>query len=202
MPITERDLRILEFIKESIEKNGYAPSVRDIRDEFDIKSTSTVHAALKKLEENGYIRKEQAKSRALSVDTQEKNEQSAKIPLLGRVAAGLPILAEENIEGYVDFPLSQSELKYNKYFALRVNGESMINAGILDGDILIVKKASYADNGTIVVAGVDDEATVKRFYRENGHYRLQPENSSMEPIIVDNAYILGIVTASLRFYEV
>ena len=213
MKTTGRDAEIYKYISDCIKQNGYGPSVRDIQSALNIKSTSTVHAALGRLESEGLIRKEQGKSRTLQLDgggigrgkiksrtDNNGSPRTVKLPILGRVAAGLPIFADENIEGYVSFPLSESELKYNKFFALRVQGDSMIDAGILNGDIIIVKKADYADNGTIVVAGVGDEATVKRFYRENGKYRLQPENSEMEPIIVDEAYILGIVTASVRYY--
>lgn len=210
MKTSGRDAEIYDYISDCIKRNGYGPSVRDIQSALNIKSTSTVHAALGRLESEGLIHKEQGKSRTLRLDgstgkgrIKSQTDNSTKtvdLPILGRVAAGLPIFADENIEGYVSFPLSESELKYDKFFALRVQGDSMIDAGILNGDIIIVKKADYAENGTIVVAGVGDEATVKRFYRENGKYRLQPENSEMEPIIVDEAYILGIVTASVRYY--
>ncbi len=197
-----RDAEIYTYISSCINENGYSPTVRDIQTAFAIKSTSTVHAALARLERDGYIQKEQGKSRTLRLErpTIKKSEQTLKIPLLGRVAAGQPIFADENIEDHIDFSLPENEVKYNRYFALNVKGESMINAGIMDGDILIVRKADYAENGTIVVAGVGDDATVKRFYRENGHFRLQPENSSMKPIIVKEAYIIGIVVASVRYY--
>ncbi len=197
-----RDAQIYAYISACINENGYSPTVRDIQTAVGIKSTSTVHASLARLERDGYIQKEQGKSRTLRLERPaiKKAEQTVKIPLLGRVTAGQPIFAEENIEDYIDFSLPESETKYNRYFALHVKGESMINAGIMDGDILIVRKSDYAENGTIVVAGVGDDATVKRFYRENGHYRLQPENNSMKPIIVDEAYIIGIVVASVRYY--
>lgn len=202
MRATGRDGEILAYISECIKRNGYGPSVRDIQSALNIKSTSTVHAALSRLESEGLIHKEQGKSRTLRLDTGKSRSESraVRLPILGHVAAGLPVFAEEDIDGYVNFPLSDSEIKYNKFFALRVKGESMIDAGIFNGDILIVRKADYAENGTIVVAGVGDEATVKRFYRENGKYRLQPENSAMQPIIVDEAYILGVVVASIRYY--
>ena len=196
---SEKDNDILAYISDCFEKNGYAPSVRDIQSAFDIKSTSTVHASLARLEKRGLLHKEHGKSRALRVD--QGFGENRRIPIVGRVAAGLPIFADENTDGFIDFPIPEKEYRYNKYFALRVKGESMINAGILNGDILIVKKTDYAENGTIVVAGIGDEATVKRFYKENGHYRLQPENSTMEPIITDEVYILGTVTASVRYYE-
>ena len=202
MSSSGRDAEILEYISDCIRRNGYAPSVRDIQSALGIKSTSTVHASLNRLESAGLIQKEQGKSRTLRLEDKKikTGNKTVRLPILGRVSAGLPVFADEDIEGYVSFPLSESEIKYDRYFALRVKGESMIEAGILDGDILIVRKADYAENGTIVVAGVGDEATVKRFYRENGKYRLQPENSSMKPIIVEQAYILGIVTASIRYY--
>ncbi len=202
MRATGRDGEILAYISECIKRNGYGPSVRDIQSALNIKSTSTVHAALSRLESEGLIHKEQGKSRTLRLDTGKSRSETraVRLPILGHVAAGLPVFAEEDIDGYVNFTLSDSEIKYNKFFALRVKGESMIDAGIFNGDILIVRKADYAENGTIVVAGVGDEATVKRFYRENGKYRLQPENSAMQPIIVDEAYILGVVVASIRYY--
>ncbi len=198
-----RDTEIYSYISECINENGYSPTVRDIQTALSIKSTSTVHSALARLERNGYIQKEQGKSRTLRLERPsiiKISEQTVKIPLLGRVAAGQPIFADENIEEYISFVLPENEARYNRYFALHVKGESMINAGIMNGDIIIVRKAEYAENGTIVVAGVGDDATVKRFYRENGRFRLQPENSSMEPIIVDEAYIIGIVVASVRYY--
>ena len=198
---SEKDNDILAYISDCFEKNGYAPSVRDIQSAFDIKSTSTVHASLARLEKRGLIHKDHGKSRALRVDQRESFGENRRIPIVGRVAAGLPIFADENTEGFIEFPIPDKDYRYNKYFALRVKGESMINAGILNGDILIVKKTDYAENGTIVVAGIGDEATVKRFYKENGHYRLQPENSKLEPIITDEVYILGTVTASIRYYE-
>lgn len=201
---SEKDNEILAYISDCFEKNGYAPSIRDIRDAFDIKSTSTVHAALMRLEKKGLLRKDHGKSRALRVDqsgdARETLGENKRIPIVGRVAAGLPIFADENTKGYIEFPIPDGDYKYNEYFALRVKGDSMINAGILNGDVLIVKKTSYAENGTIVVAGIGDEATVKRFYKENGHYRLQPENSRLESIITDEVYIIGTVTASIRYY--
>lgn len=202
---SEKDNEILAYISDCFEKNGYAPSVRDIQSAFNIKSTSTVHASLARLEKRGLLHKERGKSRAIRIDQSDNSSQSfgenRRIPIVGRVAAGTPIFADENTDGFIDFPIPENEYRYNRYFALRVKGESMINAGILNGDILIVKKTDYAENGAIVVAGIGDEATVKRFFKENGHYRLQPENSKMEPIITDEVYILGTVKASVRYYE-
>lgn len=206
--LTENEKRTYDFISTTIREEGYAPSVRDICRACGIKSTATVHSYLNKLEEKGYIRRDGGKSRALRVEEPVSNDRrrTAKIPVLGRIAAGMPILAVENHEDYIDFPLMNRPYAYNDLFALRVSGESMIGAGILDGDIVVVKKEQAAANGEIVVALVEDkdtlesEATLKTFYRENGHFRLQPENPTMEPIIVDEVVILGKVIASFRYY--
>ena len=205
MELNQKELRMYEYISECIKRDGYAPSVRDIQNALGIKSTSTVHSYLGKLERAGYIRREQGKSRTLRVGGYDGEDSSGgvlKIPIIGRVTAGMPILATEDTEGYIEFPMNCKDFRYNKYFALRVKGESMIEAGILDGDIVIVRREQYAENGTVVVALVGDEATVKEFYRENGHYRLQPRNPAMQPIIVDEAAILGVVVASTRYYDV
>lgn len=200
-PLTDKERQIYDYIYESITREGFSPSVRDIQNSLGIKSTSTVHAYLAKLEEKGYIHKENGKSRTLRIDNLKgEGRRTCKVPLLGKVTAGIPILAVENFEGYIDFPTMNRSYSYNDLFALKVQGESMIEAGILDGDIVVVKKEPAADNGTIVVALVGDEATVKTFYRENGHFRLQPENSAMEPIIVDEVYILGKVVSVIRYY--
>ncbi len=202
MKTSERDSAVLEYIQSRIREDGYAPSVRDIQGALEIKSTSTVHGALLRLEKQGRLHKEQGKSRAITVGEEPSARgKREKIPLVGRVTAGIPILAEESLEGYIDFELPEGGAKYGTFFALRVKGESMINAGILDGDIIIVRKTDYAENGEIVVAGIGDEATVKRFFKENGGYRLQPENNTMEPIIADEVYIIGTVVASIRYYE-
>lgn len=191
---------IYRYICECIDANGFAPSVRDICSALSIKSTSTAHSYIDKLAAKGLIRKEDGKSRTLCVDRDStKKERTMRVPILGRVPAGTPILAVENYDGYVDFPSSMSHAGAS-LFALRVVGTSMIEAGILDGDIVIVQNRQYADNGDIVVAMINDEATVKRFFRENGHFRLQPENSEMKPIIVDDVSILGKVIANFRFY--
>ncbi len=196
--LTDRENSVYEYIKNSINERGYAPSVRDIRDALGFKSTSTVHMYLTRLAEKGLISRELGKSRAIHMETSRKPDQ---IPVLGKVAAGKPILAQEDLEGYVDFCASSVKCRRENLFALRVKGESMTEVGILDGDTVIVDKRSYADNGEIVVALVEDEATVKTFYKEDGHYRLQPENKMMEPIIVEDVSILGKVVASLRFFD-
>lgn len=194
--LTEKEKRMLEYITEVIEKNGYSPSVRDIRSALGIKSTATVHGYLERLEKKGYIRKESGKSRTLTVDG--TSPATRKVPIIGKITAGLPILAVENFEGYVDF--SETKYKSDELFALRVSGTSMIEAGILDGDIVIVSNRRYAENGDIIVALIDDAATVKTYYKENGHFRLQPENSTMEPIITKDLTVLGKVVASIRYY--
>ena len=195
---TQRADEILEFIKEFIHEENMAPSVREICDGVGIRSTSTVHRYLHKLEEEGRIHMADGKNRAIVVtdDSMDKND---GIPLVGTVAAGVPITAIENITDYIAFePLKNYE---TQLFALRVRGESMINAGIFDGDIVIVEQTNYAENGEIVVAMVDhSEATVKTFYKEDGHYRLQPENDFMEPIIVREVEILGKVVSLIRYF--
>lgn len=201
-PLTSKEKVFYDYIAEAIHVQGYPPSVRDIQQALDIKSTSTVHAYLQRLEEKGYIRKSDRKSRSLRVsDPTPVTRDVAHIPVVGTVAAGIPILAAENIEDYVDVPLTHRSLKSSDLFALRVKGESMIGAGIMNGDIIVVKKENVARNGEIVVALVGDEATVKTYYKENGHFRLQPENPTMEPIIVeDELLILGKVISVHRFY--
>ena len=197
--LTGLEQSIYCYIKERIESDGYAPSVRDISTALNIRSSSTVHSYLRRLEEKGYITKEQGKSRALKLEHRETGERMLRVPLLGKVTAGVPITAVQTSEGYVDFPACMSRGR-SGLFALRVVGESMINAGILDGDIVIVENRHFADNGEIVVAMIGDEATVKRFYKENGTFRLQPENPAMQPIITDEVTILGAVIANFRFY--
>lgn len=200
--LTEKERQVLEYITDTIRREGFSPSVRDIGEALKIKSTSTVQSYIKRLEEKGVLKRESGKSRTLRIDTYQRDSQrTVKVPILGKVAAGKPILAIENQEGYVDFPMPGVSRGYKDLFALRVAGESMINAGILSGDIVVVRRENYAENGDIVVALVEDEATVKRFYKENGHFRLQPENPTMEPIIVDEVFILGRVVAVLRYYQ-
>ena len=191
-----KEKKVYDYIVHSLRERGYAPSVRDIMNDLGYKSTSTVHMYLNRLDMLGFIRKEDGKSRAISITADDMPAISA-VPVLGTVTAGLPILAEENFEGYIGFAGRTSA---EEMFALKVRGESMIEVGILDGDMIIAEKTCYAENGEIVVALIDNEATVKRFFREDGHYRLQPENSSMKPIIVDEVLILGRVVAIQRSY--
>lgn len=198
--LTDRERAVLDYIVNTLKENGYSPSIRDIKSALDFKSTSTVHTYLARLEEKGYIQKEDGKSRTLRVDDLVPSRKSVKVPLLGKVTAGLPITAEENFDGYIDFFDENGKYNPQNLFALKVSGTSMIEAGILDGDIVIVDRCDYAENGQIVVALVGDEATVKTFYREHGHYRLQPENKTMEPIIVPDANVLGKIVANIRFY--
>ena len=187
--------KILDFIKSEIEMKGYPPSVREICQAVGLKSTSTVHAHLNHLEEQGLIRRDSTKPRALEV-LDGSHQRGRSVPLVGRVTAGQPILAVENIEDYLVLP--QSMLGQDDVFCLRVQGESMIDIGILDGDIVVLRRQESADNGDIVVALVDDEATLKRIFYEDGHVRLQPENAAMAPIIVDNAAVLGKLIALFR----
>ena len=199
--ITAKQSEILEYIKSKILSRGYPPSVREICDAVHLKSTSSVHAHLETLEKNGYIRRDPAKPRAIEITDDEFNltrREVVNVPMVGRVAAGEPILATENIENY--FPIPAEFMPNEETFMLRVKGESMINAGIFSGDNILVKKQSTANNGDMVVALVDDSATVKTFYKEDGHYRLQPENDTMDPIIVDNVEILGKVFGVFRFF--
>jgi len=197
--LTNNEKAVYEYIQEKIAYDGYAPSVRDIAAALGIRSTSPVHAYMRRLEEKGYIQKEQGKSRAVKIERKGEPDKMLRVPILGKVAAGIPITAVQTCEGYVDYPASMSRGK-SSLFALRVQGESMINAGILDGDIVIVENRRYADEGEIVVALIDDEATVKRFFRDNGKVRLQPENSKMKPIYCTDVMILGVVIANFRFY--
>lgn len=193
----QRADEILEFIKEYIRNENMAPSVREICEGVGIRSTSTVHRYLHRLEQEGRIYMADGKNRAIVVTEEDAEEQG--IPLVGTVAAGIPITAIENITDYISFePLKAYD---NPLFALRVRGESMINAGIFDGDIVIVEQTPYAENGDIVVAMVEhSEATVKTFFKEEGHYRLQPENDFMEPIIVKEVDILGKVVSLIRYF--
>ena len=200
--ISEKQKEILEYIKSEILNRGYPPAVRDICEAVHLKSTSSVHSHLETLEKNGYIRRDPTKPRAIEIIDDTFNlvrREVVNVPLLGRVAAGQPLLAVENIEAY--FPVPSEYMPNEESFMLRVKGESMINAGIFDGDNILVRRQSTASNGDMVVALVDDSATVKTCYKEDGYYRLQPENDSMEPIIVEECSILGKVFGVFRFFE-
>lgn len=199
--ITAKQQEILEYIKEQILKKGYPPAVREICEAVRLKSTSSVHAHLETLEKNGYIRRDPTKPRAIEILDDTFNltrREVVNVPIVGHVAAGEPILATENIENY--FPVPSEYIPNQDVFMLHVKGDSMINAGILNGDNILVRQQSSASNGDIVVALVDDSATVKTFYKENGYYRLQPENDFMDPIIVDEVSILGIVFGVFRLF--
>ena len=197
--ITDKQREILEYIKEMILKKGYPPAVREICEAVHLKSTSSVHSHLESLEKNGYIRRDPTKPRTIEIlddDFALTRRELVNVPVIGTVAAGTPILAEQNIEDYLPIP---AEILPNKeVFMLKVKGNSMIEAGIYNGDKVIVAKQPNAENGDKVVALVDDSATVKTFYKENGHFRLQPENSSMDPIILDQVEILGKVIGLFR----
>ncbi|HHX25625.1 MAG TPA: transcriptional repressor LexA [Firmicutes bacterium] len=197
--ISRRQEQILDYIKAETETQGYPPSVREIGRAVGLKSTSTVHGHLAQLERKGYIRRDSSKPRAIEVLPAAgilPRSASVTVPLVGRVTAGLPVLAVENIEDY--FPLPKDFGEQGTLFMLRVTGDSMIEAGILDGDYVIVRQQENAENGEIVVALLEDEATVKRFFKEKGKLRLQPENRFMDPIIVEDASILGKVIGVVR----
>lgn len=200
--ISEKQKEILEYIKQEILKKGYPPAVREICEAVHLKSTSSVHSHLETLEKNGYIRRDPTKPRAIEIIDDTFNltrREMVNVPIIGNVAAGQPLLAVQNIESY--FPIPAEYMPNEETFMLKVKGESMINAGILDGDHILVERQSTASNGEIVVALVDDSATVKTYYKEDGHYRLQPENDTMEPIIVNECSILGKVFGVFRFFS-
>ena len=197
--ITDKQREILEYIRDTILAKGYPPAVREISEAVHLKSTSSVHSHLETLEKNGYIRRDPTKPRTIEIlddDFALTRREMVNVPVVGTVAAGQPILAEENIEDYMPIPVEM--LPNKEVFMLKVKGESMIEAGIFNNDKVIVAKQDTAKNGEMVVALVEDSATVKTFYKENGHIRLQPENSSMDPIIVDDVQILGKVIGLFR----
>ena len=229
--LKDREKRILAYMKSEIQKKGYPPTVREMCQSLGIKSTSTAHKDLANLERKGYIRKDPAKPRAIEIlynDSQEEEQQApaasaagadpgaqqlraaanaertdvVDIPVVGRIAAGTPILAEQNVED--SFPVPSRYLSRGTNFMLTVHGDSMIEAGIFDGDYILVQQQNTADNGDIVVAmidGFESEATVKTFYKEKGHVRLQPENSAMSPILVKDVKILGLVKGVFRYFH-
>ena len=197
--ISAKQSEILEYIKKEILAKGYPPAVREICEAVHLKSTSSVHAHLETLEKNGYIRRDPTKPRAIEIIDDTFNltrREMVNLPIIGTVAAGQPILATENIEDY--FPIPAEYMPKEECFMLTVKGDSMINIGIFNGDKVMVKKESTAKNGDVVVALVEDSATVKTFYKEEGHYRLQPENDTMDPIIVDSCEVLGVVFGVFR----
>ena len=200
--ISKKQLEILEYIKSQILERGFPPAVREICEAVNLKSTSSVHSHLETLEKNGYIRRDPTKPRAIEILDDSFNltrREMVNVPIVGQVAAGEPILAQKNIENY--FPIPTEFMPNNQTFLLKVKGESMINAGILDGDMVLVEQASTALNGDMVVALIEDGATVKTFYKEEGIFRLQPENDSMDPIIVSEVTILGKVIGVFRFFK-
>jgi len=202
--LNQRQKLILDFIQERIKTKGYPPSVREIGEAVGLKSSSTVHAYLLQLEDKGYIRKDPSKPRAIipikrpdsPAPESESDLSTINLPVVGNVAAGTPILATENIESY--FPIPVDFVGRGNHYILRVKGESMIEAGILDGDFLIVREQADASNGEIVVAMLEDEATVKRYYKRDEYIELKPENSTMQPIVSSEVAILGKVTGLLR----
>ena len=200
--ITEKQKEILEYMKKEIINKGYPPTVRDICKAVHLKSTSSVHSHLETLEKNGYIRRDPTKPRAIEIIDENFNitrRGIVNVPLVGRVAAGEPILAIENVESY--FPVPSEYMPNHQSFMLKVKGESMINAGIFDGDNILVEKDASIENGDIFVALIDDSATVKTFYKEENHIRLQPENDKLEPIIVSDCEILGKVFGVFRLFH-
>ena len=199
--ISAKQQEILDYIKSQILERGFPPAVRNICEAVHLKSTSSVHSHLETLEKNGYIRRDPTKPRAIEIlddSFQMLRRETANVPIVGRVAAGEPLLAEQNIEDY--FPIPTEFLPNNQTFLLKVRGESMINAGILDGDYVLVEQRQTASNGEMVVALIEDGATVKTFYKEEGVIRLQPENDTMDPIIVQDVMILGKVIGVFRFF--
>ena len=200
--LTDKQREILEYLKECILQKGYPPAVREICEAVNLRSTSSVHSHLETLEKNGYIRRDPTKPRAIEILDDDFNltrREVVNVPMIGHVAAGEPILATEHIENY--FPIPAEYIPNKETFMLKVKGESMINAGILDGDSILVKQQPDAENGDIVVALVGDSATVKTFYKEDGHFRLQPENDTMDPIIVDECSIIGKVFGVFRIFH-
>ncbi|MBE5950241.1 MAG: transcriptional repressor LexA [Lachnospiraceae bacterium] len=200
--ISSKQKEILEFMKNEILSKGYPPAVREICEAVDLRSTSSVHAHLETLEKNGYIRRDPAKPRAIEIVDDSFNltrREIVNVPIVGTVTAGQPILAVENIESY--FPIPMEYMPNVETFMLKVKGDSMVNAGIFDGDSILVQKQSHAKNGDFVVALIDDSVTVKTFYKEKDYYRLQPENDYMDPIIVPEVEILGKVIGLFRMFR-
>jgi repressor LexA len=200
--ISAKQKEILEYLKSQIINRGYPPAVREICEAVKLKSTSSVHSHLETLEKNGYIRRDPSKPRAIEIIDDGFNfsrREVVNVPIVGTITAGQPILAVENLDGY--FPIPTEYMPNEETFMLKVKGESMINAGIFDGDKILVQRQSTASNGDIVVALIDDSVTVKTFYKEHGYYRLQPENDTMDPIIVPELNILGKVIGLFRLFQ-
>lgn len=200
--ISKKQQEILDYIKSEILNKGYPPAVREICEAVDLRSTSSVHAHLETLEKNGYIRRDPTKPRAIEIIDDSFNltrRELVNVPIVGSVAAGQPLLAVESVESY--FPIPSEYMPNEETFMLNVKGDSMINIGIYNGDKVLVQKQSTANNGDVVVALVEDSATVKTFYKEDGHYRLQPENDYMDPIIVEKVEVLGKVIGLFRMYN-
>ncbi|NLW17695.1 MAG: transcriptional repressor LexA [Firmicutes bacterium] len=198
--LTKRQAEILNFIKQSVLEKGYPPSVREIGAAVGLNSSATVHSHLNSLEKKGFIRRDPTKPRAIEIldDSFQSVVDAVPVPVVGRVTAGAPILAVENIEDY--FPLPRQVIRDQEVFILQVRGDSMVEAGILDGDYVLVRRQNTADNGDIVVALLGDEATVKTFYKEKTHIRLQPENRSLSPILTQNVIVLGKVIGVFRLF--
>jgi repressor LexA len=200
--ISNKQKEILEYLKSQIINKGYPPAVREICEAVKLKSTSSVHSHLETLEKNGYIRRDPSKPRAIEIIDDEFNltrREVVNVPIVGTITAGQPILAVENYNGY--FPIPSEYMPNEETFMLMVKGDSMINVGIFNGDKILVQRQSHAKNGDFVVALIEDEVTVKTFYKENGYYRLQPENDTMEPIIVPELQILGKVIGLFRIFS-
>lgn len=200
--ISPKQQQILDYIKQCILQKGYPPAVREIGEAVQLKSTSSVHFHLNALEQNGYIRRDPTKPRCIEIVEDTFNlvrRELINVPIIGTVTAGQPILATENIESY--FPITPDFIRNRQVFMLKVKGESMINAGIHDGDLVLVEQTSSASNGDIVIALIDESVTVKRFFKENGQFRLQPENDFMDPIIVDEVEVIGKVVGLFRIFQ-
>lgn len=207
MAISAKQQKVLDYIRSFMKQHGYPPAVRDICQGLNLKSTSTAHGYLARLEKQGYIRRDPSKTRAIELIEENSAEpmssteiRAVNVPLLGQVAAGFPILAEENFEEYLAMPKEIVPYDTKETFALQIKGESMIKAGILNGDKIIVRKTNVAENGDIIVALIDNEATCKRFYKEKNRIRLQPENDLMEPMYFDEVQVLGKVIGLVRNY--
>jgi len=198
--LTERQRQILQFIKDEIRTKGYPPSVREIGEAIGLSSSSTVHGHMTRLEEKGYIRRDPTKPRAIEVldGSTTQLQRTIAVPVVGRVTAGQPILAQESIEDHFPLPADFVRADEADLFFLTIQGDSMVEAGILDGDLVLVQRQQHAINGDIVVALIEDEATVKRFFKEQDHIRLQPENRFMDPIIVPDCQVLGKVVGLVR----